>query len=100
LNDYLKDFPNSEINIKNNTIELYGLEEEIMKFKLEITNLITEKNRKWLKSREQELHISKSVQWQYEISPGKWIDFPVELNGQIELAHSKNDTKVLFENLL
>ena len=83
--------------MQNNSIKFHGLEKEIMKAKLEINNLITEKNKNWLKKREEDMqavYLSKNIQWKYEISTGKWAEFSIETNSQIEVAYSQKAPKV------
>lgn len=38
------------------------------------------------------------IQWKYEIKPDKWLDFPLYICSQIELAFNQKKSDVQFVN--
>lgn len=94
----MKEFSNVEITVINNQINLYGPKDEILNAKLKITSLIAEKIKSHFSKTEENIRLSKNIEWKFEFQTDKWKSFSLYINSQIESAFNKKEKFVKFLN--
>ena len=76
------------MEVKDNTIEFYGLKEEIQDAKFKITIFFNKKIKNDFQEYQKQVEVAKNIQWKYELAKNDWKDFSYFLNSFIESSHS------------
>lgn len=77
-----------EISLENKTIKFHGYKDDVLNAKSEIVMLLNDKVNTKNDEYEEQMHISKNVQWLFE-DDKEWKPFPLYLNSIIENAFEK-----------
>ena len=88
------------MEIKGNSINFYGIKEEIQNAKLKITSLTNRKIKDHLTNFEKQVEVAKNIQWKYESLRDGWKDFSYSLNSLIESSHAAHKSHVEFSSHL
>jgi len=83
-----KKYKDCEIRFENKTIKFDGYKDDVLNAKTEILMILNDKVNSKNNEYEEQMHISKNVQWLYE-QDKEWKPFPLYLNSMIENAHEK-----------
>ena len=92
----LESFKNCRLIGKSNKLELYGWREEVVRAVVAISQLMNAKTKEHFTQLETQMKIAKNIQWQYEVTKGKWVEFPMYQNSLIEASYSKQESEVSF----
>lgn len=86
-----------QIVLKNRVIELFGPTNSVLEAKSILHEQITKVNSARISRIQQNLRISKDIQWQYKVGE-VWKSFPVYLNSLIEADYGFSKPMVEFQN--
>jgi len=90
-----KKYKDCEIRFENKTIKFDGYKDDVLNAKTEILMILNDKVNSKNNEYEEQMHISKNVQWLYE-QDKEWKPFPLYLNSIIENAHEKKLSMVII----
>jgi hypothetical protein len=88
LSDTYKD---CQITYVNRSIELYGTIQSVLEAKARVLEYVNKLDNTNFSRMQEDMRISKDIQWQYEIGSGVWKNFPVYLNSLIESKHAEGN---------
>lgn len=88
------------LNAKNKSIELFGTTNSVLEAKSRAHEQITKLNSARIARIQENLRISKNIQWQYQVGSGAWKSFSVYLNSFIETQYGFAKPMVSPRNLI
>jgi hypothetical protein len=90
-----KKYKDCEIRFENKTIKFDGYKDDVLNAKTEILMILNDKVNTKNNEYEEQMHISKKIQWLYE-QDKEWKPFPLYLNSRIENAHEEKLSMVII----
>lgn len=93
LSDTYKD---CQITYVKRSIELYGTIQSVLEAKARVLEYVNKLDNTNFSRMQEDMRISKDIQWQYEIGSGVWKNFPVYLNSLIESKHAEGNPTVYY----